>query len=198
MLFYLIIRQFHSKLPIHLVQMDRLIRTMLLIAGILGSYSLGANNMANVMGVFVNSMSVPDLMAGGRILFTGRQLLFLLGALAVAAGVWTYSHRVMDTVGTRIYQLSPASALAVVMASATVLFIFASTELEAFLLSAGLPSFPLVPVSQSQTVVGAVIGIGLLRGAQNLNLRVLARIFAGWILTPVTAMVLAFFRLSFT
>jgi inorganic phosphate transporter, PiT family len=193
MFYYVLLRRMYNHAQIHLLKMDRILRGALLLAGAFGAYSLGANNMANVVGVFVNSVSLPDLFLGRGQLMSGQQLLFFLGAAAVSVGVCTYSHRVMNTVGSQIYQLTPLSALVVVLASATVLFLFASQGLQAGLIAAGLPTFPLVPVSQSQAVVGAVIGIGLMKGGRNLNGRLLLTIAGAWVLTPLAAMILVFF-----
>ncbi|MGD0343186.1 MAG: inorganic phosphate transporter [Bacteroidales bacterium] len=61
----------------------------------------------------------------------------------------------------------------------------------------GLPPIPLVPVSSSQVIVGCVIGIGLYKGARNINFRLLGEIALGWIATPVMSGLLAFFSLFF-
>jgi len=61
----------------------------------------------------------------------------------------------------------------------------------------GLPPIPLVPVSSTQVVVGAVLGIGLYKGVRNINLKVLGSIASGWITTPVAAGLLSFFLLFF-
>ncbi len=197
MFFYLILKVFRKHTHIHILKEDRLLRIALLLAGAFGSYSLGANNMANVVGVFTNSVHIGDFTLMGWRVLSGQQLLFLVGAVAVTAGIFMYSRRVMETVGNDIIQLTPSAALVVVLASATVLFIFASQGLKHALEITGLPSFPLVPVSQSQTVVGAVVGIGIIRGGRNVNFRKLAIIAGGWVTTPLLAMVLSFFLLSF-
>lgn len=197
MCFYGAYRSVRRYKRVHILKEDRFLRRGLLVAGAFGSYSLGANNMANVIGVYSNSVHLEDItMMGWRVL-TGQQLLFLLGAIAVAVGVFTYSRRVMETVGSEILRLTPAAALVVVMASATVLFIFASQGLKNALIMAGLPPIPLVPVSQSQTVVGAIVGIGLAKGGRIQNVRKLATIAAAWVITPLLAMVLSFFLLRF-
>ena len=79
------------------------------------------------------------------------------------------------------------TALIVVLAQALVLFLFASVALESWLASRGLPTIPLVPVSSSQAVIGAVIGIGLAKGGRNIQVRVLGRIASGWVSTPLVA-----------
>ena len=127
--------------------------------------------------------------------FSSAQKLFLLGGLAIAAGIITYSHKVMETVGSNLYKLSPVAALVVVLASSAVLFLFASESLEFWLASRGLPTFPLVPVSSSQAVVGAVIGIGLAKGGRNINFGVLGRISIGWVTTPITSGLIAYILL---
>ncbi len=182
---------------IHLIRLDSITRTGLILAGIFGSYSLGANNIANVMGVFVQSSPFTDISISGLLNFTGIQQLFLLGGIAIAVGVFTYSKKVMTTVGSGIYKLSPITALVVVLASSLVLFVFASQDLKNFLISHGLPSLPLVPVSSSQAVVGAVMGISLAKGGRNINFKILARISLGWIATPLASAVLAYVALFF-
>jgi len=166
----------------------------LILAGAFGSYSLGANNIANVMGVFVPSSPFKDLSFNG-ITFTSTQQLFFIGALAIGVGIFTYSRRVMSTVGSEIFHLSPISAFIVVLASSTVLFLFASQELKNWLIQNNLPSLPLVPVSSSQAVVGAVLGIGLAKGGRNIRFAVLGRISMGWVSTPIGAGVLSYLLL---
>jgi PiT family inorganic phosphate transporter len=173
---------------LHLLTLDSITRIALVTAGAFGAYSLGANNIANVMGVFVPSSPFMDINIGAFTL-TGVQQLFLLGAVAIAVGIFTYSKRVMLTVGSSLMPLTPVAAWVVVMSHSLVLFLFASEGLEYFLASHGLPTVPLVPVSSSQAVVGAVIGIGLLKGGAQIDWTVARRIASGWVTTPIIATV---------
>lgn len=195
-LLYIILKTLKRKSAIHLVRFESYIRTGLIIVGAFGAYSLGANNIANVMGVFIPAFNLHPL---DLKLFTlsSQQQLFLLGSLAIAAGIITYSHRVMQQVGNNIMELSSESALVVVLSQALVLFIFSSSGLSAFVQKAGLPAIPMVPVSSTQVVIGSIIGIGLYRGARNINFRILGEIAAGWILTPLIAGILTFLSLFF-
>lgn len=174
----------------HLLQLDALTRLGLLLVGAFGSYSLGANNIANVMGVFVPDNPFTDFEFFGIFIITGIQQLFLLGGLAIAVGVFTYSDRVMATVGGGLARISPVPALIIVLAQSVTLFLFASERLEHLLASHGLPTFPLVPVSSSQAVVGAILGISLFKGG-GIRYRVLGEISLGWVATPVVAGVVA-------
>lgn len=193
---YILLKALKRKSAIHLVRFESWIRTGLIIVGAFGAYSLGANNIANVMGVFIPAFDLHPL---DLKLFSlsSQQQLFLIGSLAIAAGIITYSQRVMQQVGNNIMELSSESAFVVVLSQALVLFIFSSSALSSLIQKAGLPPIPMVPVSSTQVVIGSIIGIGLYRGANNINFRVIGDIAAGWVLTPVIAGILTFFSLFF-
>ncbi len=192
---YFVIKFILRRVKIHLIRLDFTTRFLLLAAGAFGSYTLGANNIANVMGVFIPSSVFQDFSVAGLFNFTGVQQLFLIGGIAIAVGVFTYSKKVMMTVGSEIYRLNPITAFIVVLSSSIVLFLFASQGLKDLLMSNGLPSFPLVPVSSSQSIVGGVIGIGLAKGGKNINFKVLGRISFGWIMTPLISALISFVTL---
>ena len=194
-LLYLLMRRYIRKSKIHVIKMDGYIKYGLLIVGAFGAYSLGANNIANVMGVFVNSASFTINI--GSFTVNSAQALFFLGGIAIAIGILTYSKKVMTTVGEGILEITPETAIVVVLSQALVLFIFSSTALSNFFVSLGLPSIPLVPVSSTQVVVGSVIGIGAVKGVQEIRFKQLGSIMVGWILTPVLAGVATFFSLFF-
>jgi PiT family inorganic phosphate transporter len=197
MFIYLLVKFFMNRARIHLLAIDKYTRIGLLVVGAFGAYSLGANNIANVMGVFVPVAPFNDLNVANLFVVSGTQQLFFLGGLAIAIGAYTYSRRVMETVGGNLLKLSPETALIIVLSQALVLFVFSSQGLEQWLLSHGLPAFPLVPVSSSQAVVGAVIGVGIIKGMRGIKYHTLRGIALGWITTPVVACVITFISLFF-
>ena len=142
------------------------VKVLLIGAGSYAAYALGANNLANVTGPFFGP---------GRSMLTGGQAA-LLGGTAIAMGVLTFSRRVMHTVGRRIVPLDPLSALVTICAEAVTVHVYAIIG---------------VPVSTSQAIVGAVAGIGIIKGMQTVDRRVLSGICIGWVLTPVGAALLA-------
>ena len=185
------------RAELHILRLDAYTRVGLILAGAFGAYSLGANNIANVMGVFVPVSPFTAFSIGDLFTVSSAQQLFLLGSVAIAVGVFTYSKKVMMTVGSSLMSLSPVAAFVVVVSHSIVLFLFASQGLEHFLASLGLPTIPLVPVSSSQAVIGAVVGIGLLKGGRGIRGRVLGNIATGWVVTPFIAGVLCFVALFF-
>ncbi len=191
-----VLKFFSRRVRLHMVMADAYTRVALLFAGAFGAYALGANNIANVVGVFIPANPLPVLQMGPYLVSSTQQL-FLLGGLAIALGVFTYSRGVMMTVGGNLGRLSPTAAFIAVTSHSIVLFIFASRGLEAWLAGNGLPTIPLVPVSSSQAVVGAIVGISILQGATGIRWSVLGKIVAGWIATPFVAGLLSFIGLFF-
>jgi PiT family inorganic phosphate transporter len=135
---------------------DILLKSLAVIVGGFGSFALGANNVANITGTFADIIGVEKAV--------------LIGGLSISAGTIMFSKRVMYTIGTKIVALeSFASVIALLAQSLTVL----------------IYAFIGVPVSVSQAIVGAVIGVGLARGSRNFDARLLKRIVFGWVSTPV-------------
>ena len=153
------------RIPMSMLTRDKILWSGLLIVGTYGAYALGANNVANATGIFA-----------GQFAALNDQHLALLGGIAIAAGVFTYSKRVMLAVGSGIMPLDAFTALVAVTAMSVTVHIFAIIG---------------VPVSTSQGIVGAIIGIGLMRGVSAIRFRILRNISYGWIMTPTMALILA-------
>jgi inorganic phosphate transporter, PiT family len=144
---------------------DRWLRVGLIAAGSYGAYALGANNVANVTGAYVG----PGMLTP----FTAC----LIGSLAIAAGILTYSRNVMMTVGRKLVQLDAYTAFVAILAEAITVHIYALIG---------------VPVSTSQAIVGAVLGVGILKGARTIDRKTLSRILFGWTGTPVISAALTY------
>ncbi len=101
--------------------------------------------------------------------------IILLGCIGVLAGLLMYGRKVIETVGSSITALTPSRAFAATLAAATTVVVATSTG---------------IPVSATQTLVGAVLGVGLARGIGALNLIVIRNIFMSWIFTLPAASLL--------
>jgi len=99
-----------------------------------------------------------------------------IGGFAIALGVITYSRPVMETVGKKLVRLDPFSALVVVLALAATVHLYTLIG---------------VPVSTSQAVIGAVLGIGLVKGVNTVSAGTLKQILLAWFLTPAVSCCLA-------
>ena len=157
---YKLLTRFPGALPSQLITRGAVIRAALILVTCYSAFALGANNVANVTGVFVGAGLLSPIMGA------------LLGSLAIGSGILTFSRRVIRTVGNRLVELDAVTALVVVFAQALTLNVYAILG---------------VPVSASQAVVGAVLGIGLVKGVQTIDKRILFRVLFGWVGTPSLA-----------
>ena len=101
------------------------------------------------------------------------------------------------TVGNNLMKMTPIMAWIVVLSQAVVLLLFSSVTLHNWLESHALPSLPLVPVSSTQAVIGAIVGLGLLKGGRGINWAIVGKIMVGWVAAPVISMAICFISLFF-
>lgn len=166
---YKIIQYLLGQFKVGIIFMNMLIKYGLLISGAYGAYALGANNVANVTGVFAEAGLISIQQA------------VLLGGISIAIGAVTYSKRVMMTVGSGLVSLDGFSAFIAVLSQAITVHIYAEIG---------------VPVSTSQAIIGAVLGIGLVLGMQTIHFRTLVNIVIGWLSTPLISGVVAFMMMK--
>ncbi len=164
-LLYIFLTYILRKIDIHFLNFDRVVRIMLILSGAYGAYALGKNSVANVTGVYYQAGLLTPFLAS------------LIGGASIALGAVTYSKNVMMTVGKSVIPLNSFCALVVVLSEAMTIDIFAHIG---------------VPVSTSQAVIGAVLGVGVVRNVKAVNFKALYRIFSGWIVTPVISCVLSY------
>jgi inorganic phosphate transporter, PiT family len=191
------LRYIVAKTKIHMLELDIYTRLGLILVAAFGSYSLGANNVSKVVGVFITSSPFKDMVFFNFIQISGINQLFLIGALSMALGVITYSHKTISTIGNQIFKLTPLSAFASILAASLVLFMFSSEGLSKIITSVGLPAIPLVPVSITQSMVGAVAGIGFAKGGRYINYKIIGKIAIGWLITPISAGLICLVSLFF-
>ena len=140
-----------------------------ILAGCYGAYALGANNLANVTGVYYGTL----LSANGAI---------WLGALSICCGVLTYGRKITDkvmkTVGKELVELTKFGSFLAVISMAIVMQIYAVIG---------------IPVSSAMALVGGTLAIGIFRRQINkTSLRALRRTILGWIFTPIMGFVLSY------
>ncbi len=124
------------------------------------AYSMGANNAGNAVGPIANL----DILH--------PKLLLLIGGISIALGAATYGKKVADTVGKGITPLDIPGAFVAQVSSAFGMHLFSMLG---------------IPVSTSSAIVGAVVGVGLVKGLRAISKRTIVTIVLGWLLTPTLA-----------
>lgn len=153
----------------HQKRYTTILNTGVILAGCYGAYALGANNLANVTGVYYGTL----LNATGAI---------WLGALSICLGVLTYgkqiTDKVMKTVGKELVELTKFGSFLAVISMAIVMQIYAVIG---------------IPVSSAMALVGGTLAIGIFRRQLNRkSFKALRNTILGWIFTPIMGFVLSF------
>ena len=137
------------------------------------AFAHGSNDVANAVGplaAVINTVSYNSSVDSQTAVTTG---VLLLGSVGIVIGLITFGYRVIGTVGKGITKITPSSAFAANLATAFVV-----------ILSSGYG----FPVSTTHTLIGAVIGVGLVNSSKSLSWGKVGQIFSGWIITiPIGA-----------
>lgn len=190
-LLFIIVRWLLKRSRIHLIKLNSYLHTALFFAIAFAAFGLGANNIGNVVGVFSNF--APDLVIDfGLFSIEGIQILFLLGGISIAAGIYSYNWMPAKENENSTLSLAPETTIVVLAVQAVCLFLFSSMWLSQIFTTAGVPALPLVPVSSTQIAIGSVIGIGIVKGAREIEVKTLSKIALGWIAAPTGAGILAY------
>lgn len=167
-IFYRILKNVFYRL-IHRKYLKIIITILIILSGCYVAYTWGANDVANATGVI----------AGAGVLTPKISVIF--GGLAIVLGIMTWGYKVIETIGTEITQLLPIMALAAQLASSINVHIYTVFG---------------IPVSTSHSIVGAICGVGLVRGTRVLNMRIMKDIILCWLATPFISGAISFLVLK--
>ena len=160
----------------HFASVERVFAPMIVFTACAMAFAHGSNDVANGIGPLA---AVYGLVKSGGEVTQNLPMPFwilALGGVGIVVGLATYGYRVMQTIGGKITALTPTSGFCATVAAA-ITVVFASRT--------GMP------VSTTHIAVGAVMGVGLARGFAALDLQVIGRIFASWIVTLPAGAILA-------
>ncbi len=167
-IFYIIFKNiFYRIIPRKYIKMTMII--LVTISGSYVAYSWGANDVANATG----------LIAGAKVLTPRMSVIF--GGLAIVLGIITWGYKVIETIGSEITNLLPIMAFSAQLASAVNVHIYTVFG---------------IPVSTSHSIVGAIFGVGLVRGVRVVNLRIMREIIICWLATPFISGIISFLILK--
>lgn len=136
------------------------------------AFSHGANDVANAIGPMAAIVAYAQHGDLGGVI-TIPVYLLALGGFGIAIGIVTWGYKVIRTVAYKITKLTNTRGFSVDFGAATTILVASKLGM---------------PVSTTHTVIGAVVGVGLARGIEGINLRVIRDIVISWFITlPVAA-----------
>lgn len=147
---------------------EKVFSILMLLTACSMAFAHGSNDVANAIGPLSAVVSIVG--NGGQIAAKSHLAWWILplGATGIVIGLAVMGYKVMGTIGTGITDLTPSRGFSAEFATAITVVIASGTGL---------------PISTTQTLVGAVLGVGFARGIAALNLTVIRNIFASWIIT---------------
>ena len=166
----------------HFYTVERVFAILMVVTACSMAFAHGSNDVANAIGPLAAVISVA------RTGIVGAQAalpiwVLLVGGIGIVVGLATFGKHVIATVGKKITQLTPSRGFAAELAAATTIVIASGTG---------------IPISTTHTLVGAVLGVGLARGIDAIDLRVVGRVFVSWVVTiPAGAILSIIFFLIF-
>lgn len=151
----------------HFYTVERVFGVLMVVTACGMAFAHGSNDVANAIGPLAAVITTAQ---NGVI--TAQATLpvwvLMLGGIGIVVGLATFGRHVIATVGRKITQLTPSRGFAAELAAATTIVIASGTGM---------------PISTTHTLVGAVLGVGLARGIEALDLRVIVRILVSWVVT---------------
>ncbi len=166
----------------HFHTVERVFGVLMIVTACGMAFAHGSNDVANAIGPLAAVISVAQT---GVISATSTLPVWILvlGGGGIVIGLATYGVHVISTVGKKITQLTPSRGFAAELAAATTIVIASGTGM---------------PISTTHTLIGAILGVGLARGIDAIDLRVVVRIFVSWVVTiPAGAILAILFFLIF-
>ena len=159
----------------HFYTVERVFGVLMVVTACGMAFAHGSNDVANAIGPLAAVISTAT--TGEIAAKSGVSIyVLMLGGVGIVVGLATFGRHVIATVGERITQLTPSRGFAAELAAATTIVIASGTGM---------------PISTTHTLVGAVLGVGMARGIEAIDLRVVGRIFLSWVVTIPAGAVLA-------
>ena len=163
----------------HFASVEKIFVPMMVFTACAMAFAHGSNDVANGIGPLAAVVSI--IKSGGDVAQKAALPLWILimGGTGIVIGLATLGYKVMQTIGTRITQLTPSRGFCATLAAASTVVLASRIGL---------------PVSTTHIAVGAVIGVGLARGVGAIDLRVIGGIVVSWLVTlPVGGILAALF-----
>lgn len=166
--FYIIFKNiFYRFVPRRYIKISMTV--LIILSGCYVAYSWGANDVANATGVIVGAGILTPTIS------------VILGGIAIVLGIVTWGYKVIETIGSNITHLLPIMAFSAQLASAINVHVYTLFG---------------IPVSTSHSIVGAIFGVGLVKGMRVLNMSIAKDMILCWLATPFISGIMSFLILK--
>lgn len=156
------------------LKVESLFGYLQILSACMMAFAHGANDVANAIGPIAAALEALGEIPEGST--TVPSWLLALGGIGIIVGLATWGWRVIETIGKKITELTPTRGFAAEFGAALTILVASRLGM---------------PISTTHTLVGSVIGVGLARGIEALDLSTTRDIFISWIVTVPAGALLA-------
>ncbi len=169
---FFIIRNIEHKSEEGYDEVEEIFRKLQIMTSCYVAFAHGANDVANAIGPMATVFTINSEGAIPEEVSIPIYLL-ALGGIGIAVGIMTWGYRVIKTLGSKITKLTNTRGFSVDFGTATTVLVASKMGM---------------PISTTHTVVGAIVGVGLARGLDAVDLRIIKKIVVSWLITvPIAA-----------
>ncbi|MCY7296025.1 inorganic phosphate transporter [Alteromonas sp. a30] len=156
---------------------EKIFAVLMVVTACCMAFAHGSNDVANAIGPLAAVVSIVN--SEGQINQSAALDWWILplGAVGIVLGLALFGQRVIGTIGQGITHLTPSRGFAAELAAASTVVLASGTGL---------------PISTTQTLVGAVMGVGMARGIAALNMSTIRRIILSWMVTLPAGAILSY------
>lgn len=175
-----------KKSNIHIFKMDLIFQRMTLLVMLMAAFSLGANNSANITGVYLLSLSnLKVTILNSEI--PAQLVLFILAALSIIVGFLVSQFIEKKKGKNLVFELSTEANFSILLTYAIIFFLFSSQSFQAFLHFVGFSGYDLIPISTFHVLAAGLVGISYKKGYSIYNKEAMIKLPIKSILTPLIA-----------
>jgi sodium-dependent phosphate transporter len=153
------------------VKTEMMFRYLQVFSACVMSLAHGSNDVANAMGPFsavYGIWSTQSLDSKSKV----PEWILVIGGAGIVAGLALFGYKIMRVIGVKAARLTNSRGFCCELSTAIVVMVASRYGL---------------PVSTTQTIMGAVWAIGLFEGVKGVNKKTFIRTWCGWVLTLVIA-----------
>ncbi|KAI9158828.1 Phosphate-repressible phosphate permease pho-4 [Paramyrothecium foliicola] len=167
----------HAHVPHYDNKTEYLYTFIQVMTACTASFTHGANDVANAIAPYA---TIYQIWQTGKLSGSKSDVpiwILCFGGAGIAIGIWTYGYNIMKALGNRLTLHSPSRGFSMELGSAITIIL--ATQLK-------------LPVSTTQCITGATVGVGLCSGTwRSINWRMVAWVYMGWIVTLPVAGILS-------
>ena len=170
------VKEIHDDAEVFDPKTEESFKYLQIFTAICGSFSHGANDVANAVGPYAAIVSIymnDGEMSQEVTMDSYGYAILSLGGIGISLGLLLYGYKIIKAIGVKLCCITPSRGFAIELGSASIVIIGSRFG---------------IPLSTTHCQVGATIGVAALEDTKKcsgINWSVVSRVCFGWIITLI-------------